>query len=67
MANGIKFRRKNQEMWCAGFVICDLCSFIWLAVYHEDSERLECKNCNNMAHHEPSSVEEWKSVNTKEK
>ena len=54
-------------MWCAGFVKCDLCNFIWLAVYHEDSERLECKNCSNMAYHEPSSVEEWKNVNTKEK
>lgn len=39
-------------MWLSAKVTCDLCSYSWVAVYHEDSDRLECANCENMAHFE---------------
>lgn len=57
----------GKRAWCAGFVKCDLCGFIFLVVYHYNSERIECINCNNMAHYEKSSVVEWKSANAKRK
>ena len=38
--------------WLSSKVKCDLCSKEWRAVYHQDSEKLECPNCENMAHFE---------------
>lgn len=34
--------------WCADKVKCDLCSHEWVAVYHVDSDHIECPNCHNM-------------------
>jgi hypothetical protein len=34
--------------WCADKVKCDLCGHGWVAVYHVDSDHLECPNCHNM-------------------
>jgi len=38
--------------WIGSKVRCDLCNFKWVAVYHKDSKKLECKNCGNMSHFE---------------
>jgi len=29
-------------------VICDLCSYTWVAVFEKVTEKLECPNCHNM-------------------
>ena len=42
----------NKKGWIGAKVKCDLCVFEWIAVRHKNSERLECKNCGNMAHFE---------------
>lgn len=42
----------NKKEWISSKVKCDLCSYEWIAVYHQDSERLECNKCGNMVHFE---------------
>lgn len=39
--------------WIGEDVECDLCGHKWKAVYHEDCEKLECPNCENMVNFEP--------------
>ena len=43
---------EEKQVWIAAKVKCDLCNYEWIAVYHKDSEKLECKNCGNMPHFE---------------
>jgi hypothetical protein len=38
--------------WISENVKCDLCSHKWIAVYHCDSDKLECPNCENMVYFE---------------
>lgn len=37
----------DNKGWLGSKVKCDLCSYEWVAVYHEDCDKLECPNCNN--------------------
>ena len=54
-----KDEEKDQETgWVGDKVKCDLCSNEWIAVYHEDSEKLECPNCGNMANYERLGLED---------
>lgn len=45
-----------EEGWIGENVECDLCGHKWIAVYHEDSERLQCPNCYNMVHFEQKGI-----------
>ena len=36
--------------WCAELVKCDLCAYIWTAVYPEECEKLDCPKCENTVH-----------------
>ena len=38
----------NERGWIGEPVKCDLCAYKWVAVYHEDCDKLECPNCRNM-------------------
>ena len=38
---------ENKAVWTTSSIVCDLCGFTWIAVYHKDSEKLECPNCQN--------------------
>ena len=40
--------REQDKGWLSNYVECSLCGYKWVAVYHEDTERLECSNCKNM-------------------
>lgn len=40
-------------------VQCDLCSYKWTAMYYIGTEKLECPNCGNMAHFEPTNPEDY--------
>ncbi len=42
----------SKKVWRSAKVKCDLCNYEWIAVYHRDSEKLECTNCTNMSHFE---------------
>ena len=42
----------NEKGWLGNKVQCDLCGNEWVAVYHEDCDKLECPNCNNISHFE---------------
>ncbi len=42
----------KKKGWIAESVKCDLCSHEWVAVRHDNSERLECPNCKNMVYFE---------------
>lgn len=42
----------DKKEWCSDLVECDLCTKQWRAVYHIDSDKLECPNCGNMVHFE---------------
>ena len=46
--------------YLSGYVKCDLCSHIWLAMRHTESERLECESCENVSHFEPITLEDYK-------
>jgi hypothetical protein len=35
--------------WIVNKVKCDLCSFIWIAIYPKDCDKLECKTCGNIS------------------
>jgi hypothetical protein len=48
----------EEESFKGEKVKCDLCSHQWIAVYHEDTEKLECPNCENLANFEPIETEE---------
>lgn len=41
-----------MENWINEIVKCDLCSYEWNALYETSCDRLECPNCQNMAHFE---------------
>jgi len=43
--------------WIGESVKCNLCSYEWVAVRHEDSDRLECPNCENIVHFESEEVD----------
>jgi hypothetical protein len=45
-------KEEDKKVWIGAKVKCDLCNFEWAAVYHKDSEKLECANCTNMSHFE---------------
>jgi hypothetical protein len=34
--------------YLANIVSCELCSYKWVAVYPEETNKLECTNCNNI-------------------
>lgn len=38
----------EEEVWLSGSMGCYLCSREWVAVFHVESERLECPDCGNM-------------------
>lgn len=38
--------------WISGKVECDICSHNWIAAYPEDTDKLECPNCQQLAHFE---------------
>lgn len=40
--------RPSDEKWAVGNVRCDLCGFGWVAVRPENTDKLECSNCNNI-------------------
>lgn len=42
----------NNKGWIGNKVKCDLCSYVWTAVYHEGCDKLECPNCNNLSYFE---------------
>lgn len=42
---------ENDKGWIGGKVICDICDYVWIAVYHIDCDRLECPNCRNMTNY----------------
>lgn len=48
----------NKKVWRSGKVKCDLCSYEWIGVYHKDSEKLECTNCENMVYFESTPLYE---------
>ena len=37
-------------VWKGGTVECEMCCWQWVAVYHMDSEMLECPKCGEMAY-----------------
>jgi hypothetical protein len=43
----------KTEGWISSLVECDICTYQWVAVFHEDTERLECPNCETVRHFEP--------------
>tara|TARA_R110002126_G_scaffold250434_1_gene393352 strand:- start:222 stop:515 length:294 start_codon:yes stop_codon:yes gene_type:complete len=45
----------DDKGWTGDYVKCDLCGLEWVAMYHENCDKLECKKCGNMVrfHHLP--------------
>ena len=41
---------EEETGWLGESVVCDLCGYEWVAVYHEDCDKLECPNCENMVY-----------------
>jgi len=41
---------EEETGWLGESVVCDLCGHEWVAVYHEDCDKLECPNCENMVY-----------------
>lgn len=39
---------EDKPAWLVSEVECYLCSKQWVAVFHIESERLECPSCGNM-------------------
>lgn len=39
---------EEEEVWLSGSMECYLCSKEWVAVFHVESEELECPRCGNM-------------------
>jgi len=48
----IETMKKHRKVWRSAKVKCDLCNHERIAVYHVDSEKLECENCGNMSYFE---------------
>lgn len=51
--NGLKhlniiMNEKDQKVWIPAKLECNLCSHIWIGVYHMGSKKLECPSCGNM-------------------
>ena len=42
---------EKEKDWIGNKIICDICDYIWIAVYHKDCDRLECPNCKNMTYY----------------
>lgn len=58
---------EKEIKWLAGFIECDLCGSIYLCCYHKDTEKIECKVCENMANYEQKTVEEWQNAPAQKK
>jgi len=43
---------ESEKVWISAKVKCDLCNYEWIAVYHKDSEKLECDDCENVSYFE---------------
>jgi hypothetical protein len=43
---------KPLETWTYGFIQCDVCQFIWLAVFNIYCQKLECPHCEEMRQYE---------------
>ena len=37
-----------RKGWANDYVKCEFCNKEWVAVYHVESEKLECPNCHKM-------------------
>ena len=46
--------------YLSGYVKCDLCNHVWLAMRPTDNERLECESCENISHFEAITMEEYR-------
>ena len=43
-----EYLEEQKKVWLNTEAKCDLCGHKWIAVYHIESERLECPRCHNM-------------------
>jgi len=43
-----EYSEEQKKVWLNTEAKCDLCGHKWIAVYHIESERLECPRCHNM-------------------
>lgn len=49
-------KQELETGWLSDKVTCDICIHSWVAVYHEDCEKLECPNCEQMTNFEEGGV-----------
>jgi hypothetical protein len=40
------------EQWAYSFLMCDVCQFVWLAVFEIHCKNVECPHCEEMRNYE---------------